>query len=117
MEMKRYQIRDIHALLSDISMPIVILQGCSYPIYQLEQTILLLNKATYSIGTDRGLWETEFPSIPLVDALCEQQLLEKHAVSNPKVWYYKVKNKDQWFEFIEDIKVLMEAFDYEIHIG
>lgn len=112
-----YNIRDIHGFLSDISIPMVLLNGVSYPIYQIEQTILLLNKATYPIGADNGIWETDFPSTALVDALCDKDLLTKQPVSNPVVFFYKIKNHDAWIEFIEDIRVIMEAFHYELHIG
>lgn len=111
------KIGDIHGFLSDISMPMVILNGSSYPIYQMEQTILLLNKAAYPIGDDYGLWEIDFPSTALVDALCDKDLLEKQPRSNPVVFFYKIKNQDAWVDFIEDIRVLMEAFDYELHVG
>lgn len=103
--------------LDTITMPMVTIGNHSFPIYQIEQMILLLTSCAIPIGTNRGCYDTDLPSVLLANALCEQGLLLKKTIGNPACTYYQIVDEDKWFEFREDIAVLGEACDYEIHVG
>lgn len=53
----------------------------------------------------------------LADALCKQGLLWKKTIGNSACTYYQITDEDKWFDFREDLSVLGEAVDYEIHVG
>lgn len=53
----------------------------------------------------------------MADALCKQGLLWKKTIGNPACTYYQITDEDKWFDFREDLSVLGEAVDYEIHVG
>lgn len=103
--------------LDTITMPMITIGNHRFPIYQIELMMLLLTHGAIPIGTDRGCYDTDLPSVLLADTLCEQGLLLKKTIGNPACTYYQIAEEDKWFHFREDIAVLGEACDYEIHVG
>jgi hypothetical protein len=103
--------------LDSVTMPMVTIGNHPFPMYQIEQTMLLMQNCAIPIGMDRGCYDTDLPSVLLADALCKQGLLWKKTIGNPACTYYQITDEDKWFDFREDLAVLGEAFDYEIHVG